>query len=192
MAAEEIGSMVCEPVLFYDFVVPDFLNWSKDLSEYFWWPEFHVKNKKFKFGFYPNNVTWTGEVPIWLCCLSVTDPPIVLARFSLSLIGNDGSEKQICSKANVTFEGDYLDDFEPDAKFAKANLDPDFLPNGELRIRCRIEIKSNEISPVRVVPKDGFSLVEDLRKEFAEGTMAFTDFVLVKFYNVLKFKTMLS
>jgi hypothetical protein len=182
MSKEVIGSMVCKPVLYYDWVVPDFLNWSNSKlpKEFCLGPFFVIQNTKFCFAWYPNYSSMsTDNVQIWL--RKESEAPITLARLAISLIGDDGSEKQICSKSNLDFKENYLSLSAPDAELTEYDLTPKFLLNGELRIRGRIEIKSKEIKPVEVVATEELSLVDDLRKEFADGTMSFTDFVLVTF-----------
>ena len=183
MSKEEVRSMVCKPVLYYDWVVTDFQNWSNSKlpKEFCVGPCFVIQNTKFRFAWYPNySSLLTDNVRIWL--RKESEAPITLARLTISLIGDDGSEKQICSKSNLDL-GNYLN--VPDAKLTRAGLAPKFLLNGELRIRCRIEIKSKEIKPLEVVATEELSLVDDLRKEFADGTMSFTDFVLVTFNSFL-------
>jgi hypothetical protein len=101
--------------------------------------------------------------------------------FSLSLVGDDGTEKTICCKTNVTFEKRFLNESGSDGKLTKDNLTPKFLPNGELRIRSRIEIKPEEIKLAKAIPMDGRTLVTNLRKEFAaDEQLTFTDCVLVR------------
>jgi hypothetical protein len=181
MSKEEIGSMVIQPVLYYDWVVPDFQNWakSKSIKDFCWGPVFIIQNTKFRFAWYPNCSANQIETQIWLTKESKAS--IALARLSISLIGNDGSEKQICSKLNLDFEENYLDLTEPDANLTQDDLTPKFLPNGELRIRGRIEIKPEEIKLAKAIPMDGRTLVTNLRKEFAaDEQLTFTDCVLVR------------
>ncbi len=153
-------SMFSEPALCYDWVVPDFLNLTGNV--YCKGPVFVVQNKIFCFR------CWTGDkFFIWIERLS--GPPTVLARISLNLVMKYGSEKLICSAKN--FE-DLV------GRLAKADLTPYFLPNGELRVRCRVEVQGELAA--KVASMHGRTLLENLRKEFADQSgLTFTDCVLV-------------
>ena len=101
--------------------------------------------------------------------------------FSLSLVGDDGTEKQLSSKSNLAFKRSYLNESGSDARLTQDDLTPKFRPNGELRIRSRIEIKPEEIKLAKAIPMDGRTLVTNLRKEFAaDEQLTFTDCVLVR------------
>ena len=182
MSKEEIGSMVIQPVLYYDWVVPDFQNWSKSKStkDFCLGPIFIIQNTKFRFAWYPNFPSGTDIARIWL--RKESEASITLAKFSLSLIGDDGTEKHLSSKSNLAFKRSYLNESGSDARLTQDDLTPKFLPNGELRIRGRIEIKPEEIKLAKAIPMDGRTLVTNLRKEFAaDEQLTFTDCVLVRY-----------
>jgi hypothetical protein len=179
--AEQLGSMMCQPVLFYDWVIPDFLNWadtapSDDSSA---GPEFIIQNKRFYFVCYVD--TTSGTVLIWLG--KGSEDPVFLSHFSLSLVRYDGSEKEICSKRNVTFTDSFLDGYKEDGKFNLAGI----LPTGELRIRSRIKIGYQEepkqlktdVSIQENLQTNVASLIDDLSVQFSEQTLSFTDTALV-------------
>ena len=158
-------SMVCEPVLCYDWVVPDFLN-STGLVSYKG-PDFVVQNSTFTFKCRATR----GKVLIWIQC--VKDLPTVFDKISLNLVSKDGTEKHFCSATNSDIGAD-----RPMFKLTEGDLTPDFLPNGELRVRCRVEVKGEPAA--KVSPMPGQTLVENLRKEYADqSALTFTDCVLV-------------
>jgi hypothetical protein len=183
--AELIGSMVCQPVLFYDWVIPDFLNWvnAKSSEDSMIGPNFIIQNKRFFFAGMLNALP-QSTVRIWLGKRS--QDPICLSHFSLSLVKDDGSEKEICSKTNVTFTASFLDDSKEDGKFNKGSLEG-FLSNGKLRIRSRIKIGYQEkttklktdVSAQENSQTNVASLIVDLSLQFSEQTLSFTDTVLV-------------
>ncbi len=135
------------------------------------------------------------DIPFQLACFrgiysgwlfSVNCPveePLSFAMFSLHLVGSDGSLKKIITMKNASFEvggTTFLDVFELDKLIFPDELDPKFLPNGELRIRCHVEIKTNEAvgaEPGVDGPVQDSALARDLRKEV--GTHKFSDFTLV-------------
>jgi hypothetical protein len=184
--AEPIGSMVCQPVLFYDWVIPDFLNWADTAPSQLHpslGPDFIIRNKRFFFVCYVNATH--GTVCIWLG--KGSEDPIFLSHFSLSLVREDGSEKEICSKTNVTFTDSFLDEFKEDGTFNKGSLAGFLSTNGELRIRSRIKVRYQE-KPKELktdVPvQENFqnnvaSLMDDLSLQFSEQTLSFTDSSLV-------------
>ena len=175
MSEEKLGSMVRQPALSYDWVVPDFLNWTKTKTErdFVSGPDFVIQNKTFCFECCPQTKTIR---------LRGQSPPVTFTRFSFSLIGVDGLEKQMGSRTSDHFwasPGLPVVNVIVGRLFAN-DLTPNFLPNGDLRFRCRIEFKSGENNLAEVFPTDGTTLV-DLRREFADQPLAFTDCVLVRF-----------
>jgi hypothetical protein len=173
--AELIGSMVCQPVLFYDWVIPDFLNWASSAPSqgFSFGPDFAIRGITFFIAWYPNATN--GTVRIWLGKRS--EGPIILDHFSLSLVGDDGSEREICSKENVTFNDVFTNESKEDAIFQKSSIPPKFFPNGELCIRSRIKIRSQKHH--LVAPIQDNSVADDLSLQIATGNLSFTDSILV-------------
>lgn len=89
------------------------------------------------------------DVRIWLCVHDPYDWPIreEIISFSLSLVGQDGTLKDVCAKKDVNLTQGLLRHGNrevPDATFSKQDLSPDFLPNGELRILCSYDSNDKE------------------------------------------------
>jgi hypothetical protein len=171
------GYMVCEPVLFYDLVIPNFFK-SKSPKCSFWGPDFATQGKTFFIVWMQNTSVQRGTVnaKVWLGKRS--QGTIFLDHLSLSLVGDDGNEMAIGSKTNVSISDTYVDKFStPDANFQKDSLPPNFLPDGELRIRSRIRIRSLMNQPATSFQDN--LLVDDLCLQFAEEALSFTDSVLV-------------
>jgi hypothetical protein len=160
-----VSTIVSEPALCYDWVVPDFVSLTGHVHSK--GPVFVVQSKKFTVVCNPISYNFY----IWIECLS--DPPTVLTRVSLNLVIKDGSEKLICSGTNFNIGDENLV-----GKLTEADLTPNFLYNGLLRVRCRIEVQGEP--EAKVAPLQGRTLIENLRKEFADqSTLTFTDCVLV-------------
>jgi hypothetical protein len=157
-----VSTIVFEPVLCYDWIVPDFLNLARDDIRR--GPDFVVQNKKFKFSC--SHIRDQFLITVEGCSGS----PSVLARGSLSLVSNIGSEKCIRS---FVLEGEELV-----GKLIETEFTTDFLPNDELRVRCRIEIEGEPAA--KVDPMHGQTLIENLRKEYVgQSALTFTDCSLV-------------
>ena len=172
--ADKFGSMVCrQPVLLHlcDWVIPEFHNLAKSANGSFSGPDFIIQDKTFFIGLLPNT-----SVCIWLGKRS--QAPIIVNHFSFSLVANDGSELVIGSKPTVTFTETYLNTSVEDATFQKFSLQPKFLPNGELRIRCRIQIESSQEKKQETPIQDN-SLLDDMTHQIAEQNLPFPDVVLV-------------
>ena len=183
MSAEKIGSMSRRSALCYDWEVSDYRNWAKTQPNqcFVSGPDFVIQNKTFFFHW--NNGLPGEAMRIWIGCRSA---PVSLAGFSLSLMGGDlmaDTEKLLCSKRKVAYSSVLL----VSTPIAVADLTPKFLPSGELIIRCRIEVESDEVvsdevNLAKVVLEDGTTLVgDDLRRVVDDQQLAFTDCVLVRF-----------
>ena len=104
-------------------------------------PEFHVNDKPLHLELLQTDT----DVRIWLCI----DESMILTRdrtiwFSLNLVGQDGTLKEVCAKKEANLSN--LDTQQAaDSTFSKQDLSPDFLPMGELRILCSVDFnESNE------------------------------------------------
>jgi hypothetical protein len=168
----EVGSMVCQS-LFFDWLIPDFLNWAKSKSakDFFTGPDFIIHGKTFWIGLYPNGSAASVKVLLG----NHSENPLFVDRFSFSLVSDDGSELDIGSETEVTFKKKYLD--VEDATFQKTCLQPKFLPNGELCIRCRIDIGQSKEIRLRT-PIQERSIADDLSQQFAVQSLSFTDTIL--------------
>jgi hypothetical protein len=168
MAAALVGSMVCKPALFNDWVLPDFLKWAntKSTEDCCIGPDFVVRGQTFFILMMPNSPRGTVRVRLG----KRSKDPIFLNHFSISLIGEDGSRKEIVSKNNCSFDKEYTED----AIFQK-NSNFDY--NGKICIRATINIRSQ--NKLMIAPIQDNSLVDDLSFQLAEQTLSFTDAVLV-------------
>ena len=171
MAAEVVGSMVRKPVMSHDWVIPDFLKWAstKPLDHCCPGPDFVVRGKTFYIVLMPNS-NGGATVRVWLGKRS--EDPILLDHFSLSLIGDDGSRKEIGSKNNYSIFNDKLqNEYTEDATFQKNSC------KGKMCIRATINIRSQ--NKLMITPIQDNSLVDDLSFQLEEQTLSFTDTVLV-------------
>lgn len=170
------GSLECCPILSYDWVIEDFLEWAKAATDFARGPKFVVGGIRFSIGCYPNKRPDT--MYIWL--QNHDKQPVAVANFSLHMVANDKTLLEICSKKNVAFGADshYLDKASldtADARITKSKIDPKFLPN--LRIRCQLELVSSQPVIDQAFPVQGSSLVDDLRREI--NNRRFCDLTLV-------------
>ncbi len=171
MAAEVVGSMVRKPLMSHDWVIPDFLKWAstKPLDYCCSGPDFVVRDKTFFIVLMPNS-NRGATVRVWLGKRS--EDPILLDHFSLSLIGDDGSRKEIGSKNNYSIFNDKLqNEYTEDATFQKNSC------KGKMCIRATINIRSQ--NKLMIAPIQDNSLVDDLSLQLEEQTLSFTDAVLV-------------
>jgi hypothetical protein len=157
MESDKIGIMTQKPLVF-DWSMEDFIAWyyarlgvdsiSKPDYSNLLFPEsptFRIGNVNFCLAFKTES---KGHlVAVWLC--QSGELKVDLRFMSLSLVALDGSEKELCSKVNVKYKEDAfrLDETVPDANFGPFESDRKFFPNGNLTIRCRVEIKSEELLP---------------------------------------------
>jgi hypothetical protein len=105
------------------------------------------------------------DVRIWLCLghfiYIPLDTPI---SFSLSLVAQNGTLKEVCAKKESTFSERYWTPEVPDATFSKQDLTPEFLPDGVLRIHCSFDsFKFNDKEKEDQDAKP--SLAENIEKE---------------------------
>ncbi len=168
--------MVCEPVLFNDLVIPNFFK-DKSPKGTLIGPDFVTQGETFFVAWMLNTLSLRSIVNVRLWLGKQSQDTIVLDHFSLSLVGDDGNEMLIGSKTNVSINDTFLDKAVEDANFQKDSLLPNFLPNGELRIRTRIRIRSLKNQPAASLQDS--SLVDDLCLQFADEALSFTDSVLV-------------
>ena len=173
----EKGSLECCPVLNYDWVIKDFLEWAQTTTGCSRGPKFVVRGVRF--GLVCHTDKNTDLVRTWL--QKCDKQPVVIAHLSLHLVANDRTLQEICSKTDVAFGIDqgYLSQKLPDAKITKSKIDPKFLPGGELRIRCQLELVSKDPVIDQAFPVQGSSLLDDLRKEI--NNRRFCDLTLVSF-----------
>ena len=125
----------------FTWVIPDFMQLPKTGKS----PAFFIEDHKFFFGFYE---TATGEVLIWLERLSKLSGYLEIDLFSLELIGTDGTQLNICSKRRAEFLPDQrclYGNVVGDAEISKQELSPNFLHDGNLKIRLEINVKSNHV-----------------------------------------------
>ncbi len=166
----EIGVLEYSPVLYNDWVIKK-SDWLKieESQGYRRGPKFVVKNVSFGLGFY-----YQTDIRVWLQKYSKV--AITIESFSIHLVGINGTMQEICSKTGLSFPENqsYLNKGISDGQFAR----PKIFYDGEVRIRCRLEIKPNKNAGDKVVSLLGPSLITDLRKEV--GTQ-FSDFTLVIF-----------
>jgi hypothetical protein len=111
-------------------------------------------------------------VRIWLDRKS--EGPIFVYYLSFSSFYLNGSEFVLGSKSKFTFDKPCS---KKDATFQKHYLLSSIFPNGELRIRCQIQIESSQEKKQENQIQDR-SLVDDLSLQFAEQTLSFTDTIL--------------
>jgi hypothetical protein len=166
---EKYGSMVlaCLPV--YDWVIPDFLNLTKAI----YGPDFIILGKTFFILLENNNST--GDVRVWLGRRS--KDPITVDHFAFSLASKDGSELDFGSRSKATITDIFINRTKEDASFQKTCLQPKFIHNGELHIRCRIQTGPSQEEKMWKPILDS-SIVNDLSLQFAEQALSFTDIVL--------------
>ena len=172
------GSLECCPVLSYDWVIKDFLEWAKAKGKGFSrGPKFVVRGIRFRLGCFANKTP--DMVSIWL--QNYDQQPVAIANFSLHLVANDRTLLDICSKKEVAFgiDQDFLDTNIADARITKSKIDPKFLPGGELRLRTQLELVSKDPFIDQAFPVQGSSLLDDLRKEI--NNRRFCDLTLVSF-----------
>jgi hypothetical protein len=183
MESEKIGIVTQKhsPATVFDWSMEDFMDWfdlsaQRDNSNLLFSksPTFSIGNVNFCLAF----KAFKGYlVEVWLCHSG--ELKVDLRLMSLSLVALDGSEEELCSKVNVQYKENAfrLDETVPDANFDPFESDQKFFPNGNLTIRCRVEIKSEELLPN--LP----SLADNLGKL---DSLQFSDAVLVFFYFKIK------
>jgi len=141
------------------WVIEDFLDepWYKCRRS----PAFFVDDNEV---FYLQVHQTNTDVRIWLCLrdFNSMDTPI---SFSLSLVAQDGTLKEVCAKKESTFSDEnYWTPQVPDATFSKQDLTPEFLPDGVLRIHCSFDsFKSNDKEEENQDAKP--SLAENIERE---------------------------
>ncbi len=167
MPKEEIGSMVIQPVLYYDWVVPDFQNWanSKSTKDFCLGPVFVIQNTKFCFGWYPNNEKWAGKVPIWLQCLS--DPPIVLNRkyFLLVWSATTGRRRRSVAKRTSPSRKDFWMNLGQTANLPRTTSLRNFFPT----VSCEFGAASRSSRRKSSWPKPFQWMGEPLLPTFAKS-----------------------
>ena len=136
---EEIGTIVTSGN--HTWVIEDYLD--TPWNEYTASPEFHYGDELFQLLLLQTDT----DVRIWLYMHTnwTVDKTI---SFSLSLVGHDGTLKEIGANKETTFlrGQSYSPPNVADAKYSKQELSPDFLPNGELRILCSFDLSNYEDS----------------------------------------------
>jgi len=168
--------MVCKPVLFKDLVIPNFFKSTSSKGTLIG-PDFVTQGEMFFIAWMLNTASPRGNVNVRVWLGKRSPEKIFLDHFSLSLVGDDGNEMVIGSKTNVSINDTFLDTAMEDANFHKDSLLPNFLSNGELRIRSKIRIRSLMDQPAASLQDS--SLVDDLCLQFSEEALSFTDSVLV-------------
>ena len=181
MESEKIGIVKQKPPAVFDWSMEDFMDWfdvrlgvdhssKPDNSNFFFLksPTFSIGNVNFCLAFQTKNRGYL--VAVWLC--QSGELKVDLRFMSLSLVALDGSEEELCSKVNVKYKEDAfrLDETVPDANFGPFKSDQKFFPNGNLTIRCRVEIKSEELLPNHPSLADNLGKLDSLQ---------FSDAVLV-------------
>jgi hypothetical protein len=174
---EKIGFMESgqQAMPFNDLIIPDFINLIQSFKAdtfYFSGPNFILQDKQLSISGSCEPMS-PGTVEIGLCKGLEDQPLIRIDKVSFSLVSDDGSEMKIGSKTNFIFIGS-----TPIATFNIYSLQPNFLPNGELRIRCRMQIGLSEEKTLWKSIQDS-SIVNDLNLQFAEQNLSFPDIVLV-------------
>jgi hypothetical protein len=175
---EKIGFMESgqQALLFNDLIISDFINLihsSKRDTCFFSGPNFIIHDKMFFISEWSDSM-FPGTVKIGLGEESVDQSLVTIDEVSFSLVSDDGSELKIGSKKKVVFKL-FSDEI---ATFNIYSLQPNFLPNGELRIRCRMQIGENKEKTLWKSIQDS-SIVNDLSLQFAEQKLSFPDVVLV-------------
>ena len=177
----ESGEMVCrQPSVLlysYDWVIPEFVQWTNSRTNYMVGPNFVIHDKTFYIQLvYSMSYDAPAAFRFWL--INFSEGPFLVDHFSFSLVGNDESELVIGSKTKTTFnEANTYNNAKADGEFHRTNLQPKFLHNRELHIRCQIQIKSTEEKKQENQIQDS-SLVVDLSLQFAEQKLSFTDTIL--------------
>jgi hypothetical protein len=156
----------------YDWIIPDFLHLANSClpTDYLCGPDFVINNKTFNIHLFPHAPH--DVVRIWLDKKS--EGPIFVYYLSFSLFYLNGSEFVLGSKTKFTFDKTCT---KEDATFQKHHLLSSIFPNGELRIRCRIQIESSQEKEQENQIQDT-SLVDDLTLQFSGQTLSFTDTIL--------------
>ena len=147
----------------HTWVISEFLDlpWYKCISS----PEFDVDHEPFELQVHQTDT----DVRIWIHQLWRRDKTM---SFSLSLVGQDGTLREVCAKKEVTFTGIYLTAKVADATFSKQDLSPEFLPDGELQILC--SYGSYKPNDKEEDPETRPSLAENIEREVHR----FCDFTL--------------
>ena len=167
---KQCGSMAS----FYDWIIPAYQQMANSCfpTDYLHGPDFVIHDKTFNIRLCPGGPNATA-VRIWLNKKS--EDPIIVNSLSFYLVGTDKSEINIGSKMNFTFDKTCT---KEDATFQKyVSQQSNILSNGELRIRCRIQIESSQEKTQDNQIQDS-SLVDDLSLQFAEQNLSFTDTIL--------------
>ena len=132
---ENIGFMERghQTLFFNDWVIPDFVNSTDSRSKYCYisGPSFAIHDKEF-FIFGWIRADSPNTLSIGLREKSEDYAEITINNLSFSLVSNDGSELDIVLVENLTLQIHS----KRIATIEKSSLNTNFLPNGELRIRC--------------------------------------------------------
>jgi hypothetical protein len=174
---EKIGFMESgqQALPFNDLIIPDFkkLAYYKLSTFCFFGPNFILQDKQLSISGSCEPMSH-GTVEIGLYEDSGDQLLVTIDKVSFSLVSDDGSELNIGSKTKVAF----IIISDEIATFNMYSLEPNFLPNGELRIRCRMQIGLSEEKTLWKSIQ-GSSIVNDLNLQFAEQNLLFPDIVLV-------------
>ena len=178
------GQIKAAPILFHEWIISCFmsLNCTRLVS-----PEFTVKNTKFQL------VGLLNGKPSKFWLQNSSKKPLELTLFKIDIISCNGSEMTILHKENVAFPEHktypylYFDPYIPDASIETEELAPSFLPNGELRLRCRIVVKSDEQDDFSIMDlMNKANIIDDLRKATDFKDMTFADVELVRLVTIFR------
>jgi len=168
---ETVGSIEFVPSRTFDWMIKDFMEWADGADKSIWdlfqySPEIHLQGCTFKLAI----SSFLVSDLVHINCLTPHDEQIELDMFSLHLVDNDGKKKKICLKKECSLS-------KARALVSRTDIEQ-HLHNGQLRIRCHLDIKSiTKISPKEEALVRDSSLVADLCEE--NDNLRFCDFTLV-------------
>ena len=172
-----IGQMTVWPSFAHEWIIPNL----RSHSTKFLGPKFAVKDAILQLKIIPKRA---GNFQLSL--RNSTRKSLKATLLKIDIVHRNGREKTICLKEQVEFAENqkYLDPNEPDAIIWNNLPKAFYLPGGELRLRCRIEVKRDEKDVSIAAPISSPTIVNDLQRWCQRSTignvMAFTDARLVR------------
>ena len=169
-----VGELKVGPMLFLEWNIPYEEN---RRSRCFYSPHFTIKDVNLQL--YGQEDSWFKH---WIYLDNLSKKSLELALITICNIRSDGSERKIGSKKNLAFEKNpiLLDHRSLDTNIKFEDLEPEDLPNGELRLLFRFLLKDEDEDASIEIPVIKSTILDDLNQVGDITDMKFSDFELVR------------
>ena len=174
-----VGELKVGPMLFLEWNIPNYEENRR--SRWFYSPHFTIKDVNLQL--YGQEDSWFKH---WIYLDNLSKKSLELALITIYNIRSDGSERKIGSKKNLAFKKNpiRLDDLvrlgSLDTNIRFEDLEPEDLPNGELRLLFRFLLKDEDEDASIEIPVIKSTILDDLNQVGDITDMKFSDFELVR------------